>query len=85
MSRIEVRIQDYLKMGVPYVWVLDPRTKQAYVATTADGLREVKSGVLATANPAFEVPLGRKCSGIERAGRKTCPTNPRAFGWEQLP
>jgi Uma2 family endonuclease len=57
MSRIEVRIQDYLKMGVPYVWVLDPRTKQAYVATAADGLREVKSGVLATQNPTFEVPL----------------------------
>ncbi len=57
MSRVEKRIQDFLKMGVPYVWVLDPRTKQAYVATAADGLREVKSGVLATANPAFEVPL----------------------------
>ncbi len=57
MSRIEVRIQDYLEMGVPYVWVLDPQTKQAYVATAAEGLREVKSGVLTTANPAFEVPL----------------------------
>jgi Uma2 family endonuclease len=57
MSRIEARIQDYLEMGVPYVWVLDPQTKQAYVATAADGLREVKTGVLATANPTFEVPL----------------------------
>ena len=56
MSRVEKRLQDFLKMGVPYVWVLDPRTKQAFVAT-ADGLREVKSGVLATADPAFEVPL----------------------------
>jgi Uma2 family endonuclease len=57
MSRIEARIQDYLEMGVSYVWVLDPETKQAYVATAADGLREVKTGVLTTANPAFEVPL----------------------------
>ncbi len=57
MSRIEARIQDYLEMGVPYVWVLDPQTKQAYVATAADGLREVKTGVLVTANPTFEVPL----------------------------
>jgi hypothetical protein len=39
------------------VWVLDPQTKQAYVATAADGLREVKTGVLVTANPTFEVPL----------------------------
>jgi Uma2 family endonuclease len=57
VSRIETRIQDYLKMGVPYVWVLDPETKQAYVATAADGLREVKTGVLATVNPVFEVRL----------------------------
>jgi Uma2 family endonuclease len=57
MSRVETRVQDFLQMGVPYVWVLDPQTKQAYVATAADGLREVKSGVLTTENPAFEVPL----------------------------
>ena len=33
MSRIEIRINDYLVMGVPYVWVLDPETKQAFTAT----------------------------------------------------
>jgi Uma2 family endonuclease len=57
MSRVEERIDDYLAMGVPYVWVLDPATRRAYVATAADGLREVKSGVLKTGNPALEVPL----------------------------
>jgi Uma2 family endonuclease len=58
MSRIEVRINDYLPMGVPYVWVLDPQTKQAFMATAATGLQEVKSGVLQTETPAIEVPLG---------------------------
>jgi Uma2 family endonuclease len=57
MSRVEVRINDYLAMGVPYVWVLDPETKQAFVATAADGLREVKSGVLRTDGPVIEMPL----------------------------
>lgn len=57
MSRVERRIQDFLDMGVLYVWVLDPETKQAYVATAAEGLREVKNGVLATDNPVLEVPL----------------------------
>jgi Uma2 family endonuclease len=56
-TRIEQRVTDYLEMGVPFVWVLDPQTKQAYIATAADGLREVKDGVLRTANPALEVPL----------------------------
>jgi len=58
MSRVEVRINDYLAMGVPYVWVLDPETKQAFTATAAAGLQEVKSGVLKTQNPTLEVPLG---------------------------
>ncbi len=57
MSRVEQRIADYLEMGVPYVWVLDPETRQAYTATPAEGLREVKTGVLKTENPALEVPL----------------------------
>jgi Uma2 family endonuclease len=41
MSRVQKRLKDFLEMGVPYVWLLDPETKQAYVATAADGLREV--------------------------------------------
>jgi len=44
-------------MGVAYVWVLDPQTRQAYVATAAEGLREVKTGILRTENPPLEVPL----------------------------
>jgi len=57
MSRVEERIDDYLAMGVPYVWLLDPATRRAYAATAAEGLREVRSGVLRTENPALEVPL----------------------------
>lgn len=56
-SRVEARINDFLAMGVPFVWVLDPETKQAFIATPKDGLREVKDGVLRTQNPTFEVEL----------------------------
>jgi hypothetical protein len=57
MSRIETRINDYLAMGVAYVWVLDPETRQVFTATAEDGLREVKSGFLRTENPVIELPL----------------------------
>jgi Uma2 family endonuclease len=57
MSRVRERVDDYLAMGVPYVWVLDPATRSAYSITPAEGWREVKDGVLRTANPAIEVPL----------------------------
>jgi len=56
-SRVKARVQDFLDMGVPHVWVLDPQTREAYAATAASGLCEVKSGILRTENPTFEIPL----------------------------
>jgi Uma2 family endonuclease len=57
MIRVRARVKDYLQMGVRYVWVLDPQTRIAYCATEVEGLREIKSGILVTENPALEVPL----------------------------
>ena len=56
MSRTHEKISDYLKMGVPNVWVVDPRTRCGY-HYTADGMREAKDGVLRTLNPDIAVPL----------------------------
>ena len=57
MTRVHERVTECIAMGVPYVWVLDPETKQVFTATAAAGLQEVKSGVLRTEDPALEVPL----------------------------
>ena len=56
MSEMEERIDDYLAFGVPYVWLLNPKTKRARVYT-AEGMREAKQGVLRTENPEIVVPL----------------------------
>lgn len=56
MSEMQERINDYLAFGVPYVWLLDPRIKRAYVYTPG-GMHEVRDGVLRTANPDLAVPL----------------------------
>ncbi len=57
MSRVEQRVDDYLAMGVPYVWVFDPETRKVFAATATSGLYEVMTGVLRTENPAIEIPL----------------------------
>jgi Uma2 family endonuclease len=57
MTRVEERIKDYLDMGVPYIWVLNPETRKAFCATSAKGLVEVTDGILRTENPVLEVPL----------------------------
>jgi Uma2 family endonuclease len=55
--RIQQRIDDYLAMGVPYVWVLDPSTKTAFTATPSERIQQVCTGVLKTQNPSVELPL----------------------------
>jgi len=55
--RIQQRIDDYLAMGVPYVWVLDPLTKTAYLATPSERTQQVTAGVLKTLSPSVELPL----------------------------
>jgi Uma2 family endonuclease len=55
MSEMQERIDDYLSFGVRSVWVIDPRTKRAYVHTL-EGIRETKDA-LRTQNPDIVVPL----------------------------
>ena len=57
MKRVQERIDDYLAMGVAYVWVFDPSTHHVYVATASAGLHEFKGDVLRTENPTLELPL----------------------------
>src|ERR1700689_5515476 len=43
MNRVKGRVADYIEMGVPCAWVLDPKTERIYVATAAESLHEVKT------------------------------------------
>jgi Uma2 family endonuclease len=56
MSRMQQKIDDYLAFGVRYVWVVDPRTRKAWIYTS-EGSREVRDGMLRTENPEILVPL----------------------------
>jgi Uma2 family endonuclease len=60
------RIDDYLKFGVPYVWVVDPAERRAWTCSL-DGNREVKDGVLRTENPSIEVSLVEVFAGLDDA------------------
>ena len=53
---VQEKIEEYLAFGVPYVWIIHPRTRQAYVHT-AEGARPVRDGFLRAENPDIAVPL----------------------------
>jgi len=50
------RLDDYLAMGVPNVWVIEPHTRRGYIYN-ASGILEVKDGMLRATNSEIAVPL----------------------------
>jgi Uma2 family endonuclease len=64
MSRMQSKIQDYLGVGVKYVWVIDPQTRRAEIYTR-DGSQLAKDGVLRTADPPTELPLSEIFAEID--------------------
>jgi Uma2 family endonuclease len=61
------RIDDYLKFGVPNVWVVDPTDRRAWTYSL-EGNREVRDGVLRTENPSIEVSLAEVFAGLDDTG-----------------
>jgi Uma2 family endonuclease len=56
LSRTQEKIDDYLRFGVPCVWLIDPYQGRAWTYTR-DEIREVRDGLLRTANAEMIVPL----------------------------
>jgi len=54
VSRMQEKIDDYLTFGIPYVWVIYPESRRAYIYTN-DGAREAKDGILRAGE--LQVPL----------------------------
>jgi hypothetical protein len=52
------KIQEYLSIGVDWVWVVDP-TEQTALAYSQKDPRGAVCDVLKTENPSIEIPLDR--------------------------
>jgi Uma2 family endonuclease len=64
MDSMQEKIDDYLAFGVPYVWIINPRSRRGFVYTV-EGSREAKDGILRTENPALTVPLSEVFQSLE--------------------
>lgn len=66
LSRVQARIDDYLRIGTQQVWVIDPITRRAW-AHTATSITEVRDGVLRIADAGFTLPLAELYAAIDDA------------------
>jgi len=56
MTRVWPKIQEYLSIGVEFVWVIDLEDKSALTFSRENPVG-IACDVLRTSNPAIEIPL----------------------------
>lgn len=58
LKKESTRAQDYLRMGVPEVWIFDPETRTAYILS-GEEMIEQRGGVLKLPGTAIELDLAK--------------------------
>lgn len=56
LSRMQARADDYIAMGVPNIWIIDPEDKRTWTAD-AGGIHDAKDRVLRTGDGLLAMPL----------------------------
>jgi len=56
ISRMNVRIQDYLDFGVPEVWLVDPQERRVWIHRR-DGMQEATGAAIRADGASIEVPV----------------------------
>jgi Uma2 family endonuclease len=56
MTRVQSRIEDFLRIGVKYVWVINPESRTAWIHTQ-NGAVTVRDGIIRTENPEIVLDL----------------------------
>ena len=64
IQRMRKRCEEYLRMGVPVVWIFDPQARLAYVLTS-DEMTEHRDGTLHLAGSAIELNIPAIFSVLE--------------------
>ena len=56
VSRMEQKIDDYIRFGVPYVWVIDPETSSGHIYTAGRRI-PVEDGIFRATDPDVEIDI----------------------------
>jgi len=57
-SDVQEKLEDYRDFGIPFVWVIDPRTRCGYTYCLDDGFETVRPG-LYTKYPDLDLPVSQ--------------------------
>ena len=69
MSRMQERVADYKRMGVPAVWVIDPWRRLAYMAD-AEGKLETENKILTVPDSPVTVAVEEIFAELDRLAQR---------------
>ncbi len=69
LPRMKQRCLDYIRMGVPEVWILDPAERVLHVMRGEDGIISLRSGTLQVGHTDAEIPLSDLFGTLDRTER----------------
>ncbi|CAN5720462.1 hypothetical protein BH10ACI4_BH10ACI4_24840 [soil metagenome] len=64
ISRMQERIDDYIRMGVEHVWLIDPLSRKAWVATADGSHHHVEAEFIVPGTP-IRVPLAEAFAELD--------------------
>lgn len=65
LSRMQVKLDDYVQFGIENIWIIDPETRRAWTADRA-GLHPVESDELTVSGTPIRVVLSELFAELER-------------------
>jgi Uma2 family endonuclease len=70
LQRVQERVDDYMNMGVGYIWVIDPKSRNAYIAST-NGFLRPSNGELFVEGTSIRVSLTEIFAEFDEAQEQT--------------
>ena len=66
LPRLINRCHEYLAIGVPVVWIIDPGRRSAHILATDSSVAELRTGTLELARPPIQLSLSQVFSGLKQ-------------------
>ncbi len=66
-SRILERVQEYTRMGVPSVWIIDPITRDIWIVTGQGGPVPLQGDMLTLLGTPVQIPVSEIFAEIDEA------------------
>ena len=72
MPKVLCKAEDYVFLGVPHIWIIDPKERVGYTYSSS-GLKLSPDNILETADPQIRIDLAECFASVDEIRASTSP------------